>query len=277
MRPTVLRNVKSPGELYYRHRLPVRIMHWINVVAMTILLMSGLNIFNGHPALYLGQSSYTGAGPVFVIGARRDAQGVPQGVTRIGGREFDTTGLLGVSKDGDGDYVARSFPSWATIPSYYWLAMARSWHIFFAWVLVINGLAYVVWTLAARHLTRDLAPDGGELRSIGRSIVDHLRFRHPTGEAAKRYNVLQKVTYLGVIFVLAPAMVLMGLAMSPWADAALPGWVDWVGGRQTARTLHFVVAWLLVAFVAIHVFMVIVAGPWNHVRSMITGRYRVKG
>ena len=100
-----------------------------------------------------------------------------------------------------------------------------------------------------------------------------MRFRHPTGEAAKRYNVLQKLAYLGVIFVLAPAVVLMGLAMSPWANAAWPGWVDWVGGRQTARTLHFVLAWLLVAFVLVHVFMVIVAGPWNHLRSMVTGFY----
>ena len=267
----------SRSSLYYRHRLPVRVMHWINVVAMTILLMSGLNIFDSHPALYWGKSSYTGAGPVFAIGARVDAQDIPHGVTRVFGREFDTTGVLGVSKDRDGDLDARSFPWWATIPDYRWLAMARSWHIFFAWVLVLNGLAYIVWSIASRHLGRDLAPGGRELRSIGRSIVDHLRFRHPTGEAAKRYNVLQKLAYLGVVLVLAPAMVLMGLAMSPWANAAWPGWVDWVGGRQTARTLHFVIAWLLVAFVLVHVFMVIVAGPWNHLRSMVTGRYRVKG
>ncbi len=275
--PIASRNVRSGSELYYRHRLPVRIMHWINVVAMTILLMSGLNIFDSHSALYWGKSSYTGAGPIFVIGARVDAQDVPHGVTRVFGREFDTTGVLGVSRDRDGDLDARSFPWWATIPDYRWLAMARSWHIFFAWVLVLNGLAYIVWSVASRHLARDLAPGRGELRSIGRSIADHLRFRHPTGEAAKRYNVLQKLAYLGVIFVLAPAMVLMGLAMSPWANAAWPGWVEWVGGRQSARTLHFVVAWLLVAFVLVHVFMVIVAGPWNHLRSMITGLYRVKG
>ena len=278
MPPTIApRNVRSGSELHYRHRLPVRIMHWINVVAMTILLMSGLNIFDSHSALYWGKSSYTGAGPIFAIGARVDARDVPQGVTRIFGREFDTTGVLGVSRDRDGDLDARSFPWWATIPDYRWLAMARSWHIFFAWVLVLNGLAYIVWSVASRHFARDLAPGGAELRGIGRSIVDHLRFRHPTGEAAKRYNVLQKLAYLGVIFVLAPAIVLMGLAMSPWANAAWPGWVEWVGGRQSARTLHFVVAWLLVAFVLVHVFMVIVAGPWNHLRSMITGRYRIKG
>jgi thiosulfate reductase cytochrome b subunit len=103
---------------------------------------------------------------------------------------------------------------------------------------------------------------------------------HPIGatgarSAAKRYNVLQKLTYLVVIFVLLPLIILMGLAMSPWMNSVLPGWVDLFGGRQAARTIHFVAAWLLVAFVAIHVFEVIVSGLWNHLRSMVTGRYRI--
>ena len=161
------------------------------------------------------------------------------------------------------------------IPSHQWLSMARSWHFFFAWVFVINGLCYLVYSIWSRHLARDLAPTGGELRTIGQSIRDHLRFRHPSGEAAKRYNVLQKIAYLVVIFVLLPLIVMMGLAMSPRLDAVFTGWVDLVGGRQSARTIHFVVAWLLVAFVLIHVFQVIVTGVWNNLRSMITGRYRV--
>jgi thiosulfate reductase cytochrome b subunit len=277
MPPAAIRTSGPARELYYRHRLPVRIMHWINVVALTILLMSGLNIFDAHPALYWGQSSYTGAGPVFSIGARVDANGEPHGVTRILGHDFDTTGWLGVSNDRDGDLTGRSFPWWSTIPDNRWLAMARSWHFFFAWVLVINGIFYVAWSFASRHVSRDLAPDGSDFRSIGRSILDHLRFRHPTGEAAKRYNVLQKLTYLFVIFVLVPGMVLMGLAMSPWLDTVWPGWVGIFGGRQSARTIHFIVAWLLVGFVLVHLFQVIVSGPWNHLRSMVTGRFRVKG
>jgi len=122
---------------------------------------------------------------------------------------------------------------------------------------------------------RDLVPTREELRNIGRSFVDHLKFKHPTGEAAKRYNVLQKFAYLIVIFVLLPLVVLMGLAMSPRLDAVLTGWVDLFGGRQSARTIHFIVAWLLVAFVLIHVFEVIITGLWNNLRSMITGNYRV--
>ena len=263
------------GSLYYRHRLPVRVMHWVNVVALTILLMSGLNIFDAHPALYWGDSSYAGRGPVLVIGANMTPEAGIHGITRVFGRDFDTTGILGASKDREGELTNRAFPWWLTIPDNRWLSMARSWHFFFAWILILNGLAYLVWSLGSRHLTRDLAPDGRDLRSIPQSIRDHLRFRHPTGEAAKRYNVLQKIAYLTVIFVLVPLVILMGLAMSPRADAIWPGWVDLFGGRQSARTIHFIAAWTIVAFVLIHVFEVVVSGFWNHLRSMITGRYRV--
>jgi thiosulfate reductase cytochrome b subunit len=197
------------------------------------------------------------------------------GTTRVFGREFVTTGVLGVSKAADGQLTARAFPWWATIPDNPWLSMARSWHFFFAWVLLINGIVYVAYSAASRHLARDLIPDRGDWRAIGGSILDHLRFRHPVGEAAKRYNVLQKLAYLAVVFVLVPLIVLMGIAMSPWMNSLLPGWVDFFGGRQAARTIHFVVAWLLVAFVLVHVFEVIVSGLWNHLRSMITGRYRI--
>ena len=261
--------------LYYRHALPVRIMHWINVVALTVLLLSGLNIFSAHPALYWGKSSYSGRPPVLQIGAGEDSAGNPAGMTRFLGHDFVTTGLLGASGGAHGQIEERTFPSWLTIPGSRWLAMARRWHFFFAWVFVLNGLCYLAYSIASRHLSRDLAPDRAELRSIGRSILDHLRFKHPTGEAAKRYNVLQKLTYLLVIFVLLPLVVLMGFAMSPWLDALLPGWVDLIGGRQAARTIHFIVAWLIVAFVLVHVFEVFVAGFWNELRSMITGRYRV--
>jgi thiosulfate reductase cytochrome b subunit len=263
------------GELYYRHTLPVRVMHWVNVVALTVLLMSGLNIFDAHSALYWGKSSYTGHEPWLVIGARMKPDGQLQGVTRVFGKEYDTTGWLGVSRGPDGEPGPRSFPWWATIPDYRWLSMARSWHFFFAWILVLNGLAYVAYAIGSRHLARDLAPDRAELRTIPQSIVDHLRFRHARGEAAKRYNVLQKLAYLTVIFVVVPLLILMGLAMSPRADAIWPGWVDLVGGRQSARTIHFIAAWILVAFVAVHVFEAAINGLWNHLRSMITGRYRV--
>jgi thiosulfate reductase cytochrome b subunit len=261
---------------YARHALPVRIMHWINVVALTILFMSGLQIFNAHPALYWGKSSYTGRPPLIEMAAMQTPDGRVIGMTRVGEHVFDTTGVLGASRDRSGEWSARGFPWWLTIPDNRWLSMARAWHFFFAWIFVLNGLAYVAYTIASRHFARDLWPTREDRRSIGRSIVDHLRFRHPTGEAAKRYNVLQKIAYLVVIFVLLPVIILMGLAMSPWMDAVIAGWVDLVGGRQSARTIHFIIAWLLVAFVFIHVFEVLISGAWNHLRSMITGRYVVR-
>ncbi len=260
---------------YRRHAWPVRLMHWINVLAFFVLLPSGLQIFNAHPALYWGKSSYTGRPPIVHMGARLDEQGKPVGVTRMFGHEFNTTGVLGLSSGMDGRSVQRGFPEWLTLPGQQWLAMGRRWHFFVAWVLVINGFAYMAYTLASRHLTRDLIPGRSDWRSIGRSIRDHLLLRHPRGEAARRYNVLQKLAYLSVIFVLFPLLILMGWAMSPGLDSLFAGWVDWFGGRQSARTIHFVLAWALVAFVFIHVLEVVVTGFWNNLRSMITGRYRI--
>ena len=262
--------------LYERHALLVRITHWVNVVAFIVLLMSGLQIFNAHPNLYWGKSSYSGDPPLLSMTAKSAPNGERLGVTRVFGRDFETTGVFGLSRDSRGAWTERGFPSWLTLPGDRWLAMGRRWHFFFAWVFVVNGLLYLAYSIASRHLTRDLVPGAKEWRTVGQSIKDHLRFRHPTGEAAKHYNVLQKITYLIVVFVLLPLVVLMGLAMSPWLNSLWPGWVDLVGGRQSARTLHFVAAWALVAFVLIHVFEVIISGVWNNLRSMITGGYRVR-
>jgi len=263
---------QASAERIYRHRLPVRVMHWINVVSLTILLMSGLNIFNAHPALYWGKDAHF-ASPWLAISARDTAAGTV-GVTRFAGREWQTTGVLGVS-DVDGETRARGFPSWATVPGPQWLAMARNWHFFFAWIFVVNGIAYVLYALFSRHLTRDLLPTKADLRGIGTSIKNHVLFRHPTGAAAKRYNVLQNLAYLSVIFVLLPLVVMAGLAMSPRLDAVFTGWVDLLGGRQSARSLHFIAAAGLLLFTLIHLFEVVVAGVWNELRSMITGWYTV--
>ncbi len=261
--------------LYQRHTLAIRVMHWVNVIAFSLLLMSGLQIFNAHPALNWGKSSYNGQAPLLQMGALRDPQGQLVGVTQVFGHTFDTTGVLGVSADANGRPGARGFPAWITVPGAQWLSMARRWHFFFAWLLVINGVAYLLYALVSHHLTRDLTPTRRDWRSLGRSIKDHVRFRHPRGDEATRYNILQKLAYLSVILGLFPLVIVAGLAMSPGLNALLPGWIDLFGGRQSARTVHFIAAWALVAFVLIHVFEVIISGLWNNLRSMITGRYRV--
>jgi thiosulfate reductase cytochrome b subunit len=271
-----LNRTGASGYLYYRHPLPVRIMHWTNAVSLAILLMSGLNIFNAHPALYWGKSSYRGTPPIVEMRGQVNDEGEIFGTTRVFGHEFDTTGFLGASRNSAGELTARGFPSWITVPDYQWLSMARRWHFFFAWLLVLNGIVFVAYSTASRHLYRDLVPTGQDWRSIGRSIIDHLHLRHPTGEAAKRLNILQKLAYLAVIFFLLPLMILMGLGMSPAMDALFPGWVDIFFGRQSVRSIHFFVAGALVLFVIIHVFEVIVSGFWNNLRSMITGYYKIE-
>jgi thiosulfate reductase cytochrome b subunit len=259
---------------YSRHRVPVRIMHWVNVLAITVLVMSGLQIFNAHGALYWGQSSYSGRSPLLQITAEQSSDGRPIGVTRVLGHEFRTSGVLGLSSF-DGQATARAFPAWATLPGPQWLAMGRRWHFFFAWLFFLNGALYVAYSVVTRHLSRDLIPTREDWRSIGRSIRDHVLFRHASGEAARHYNVLQKLTYLVVMFGLLPLTVLMGLGMSPRLDSLWPGWVGVFGGRQAMRTLHFFIAWAIVLFVVVHVFEVIISGFWNNLRSMITGRYEV--
>ena len=258
------------GESVYRHRLPVRISHWLNVPILIILIMSGLQIFNAHPALYWGDRSDRDQ-PLLSIRPVKAENGEIRGITTILGHQFDTTGVLGYS-DGRG----RAFPAWATVPSAKWLAMGRQWHLFFAWVFVINGLLFTAYALISRHVTRDLAPTGKDLRGIGKAVKDHIVLRHPHGEEAKRYNVLQKLAYVVILFVVAPLIVLTGLTMSPMIDTAFPWLLTIFGGRQSARTIHFLACFSFVGFIVIHVFQVILTGFFNNIRSMVTGWFVVK-
>ena len=227
----------KPREVIRRHALIVRVTHWINVVCVTLLVMSGFQIFNAHRALYWGKK----------------------------GADFDAHWFA----------LPNGFPHWATVPSWQDLATGRVWHFAFAWIFVANGLIYLVYGLASGHFWRDFRPTGAQLRGIGGTILDHLRLRWPRGEEAKHYNVLQKLAYIGVV-ILLPLMVLTGLTMSPGVDTALPWLLDLFGGRQSARSLHFIFAWSILAFVAIHLLAVVFAGPINEVGSMITGRYAIR-
>ena len=257
----------------YRHTLAVRVTHWINVLCLTLLLMSGLQIFNAHPALYWGKASRFDT-PFLSMTGRQTESGDVKGVTRVAGLEFNTTGVLGASRE-QGEMTPRGFPAWITVPSLHDLATGRRWHFVFAWLFVINGLVYLLYSLLSGHLWRDLTPSLAQLRGIGRSIIDHALLRFDHGEDARSYNVLQKLAYLGVIAVLV-VIVLTGLTMSPGINAAVPWLVDLFGGRQSARSIHFLCATATVLFVLVHVVMVILTGIWNNVRSMITGNYAIK-
>jgi thiosulfate reductase cytochrome b subunit len=263
-------------ELVYRHTLTVRLSHWLNVLCVAILLMSGLQIFNAHPRLYWGNTGNEGDPALFEIYAEEQLEGPPIGWTKIGSSTFDTTGVLGVFMDQDGYLSGRAFPYWMTLPSYASLAEGRRWHFFFAWLFTINLLVYLAYGFLRRRFQRDLAPRGAELRRIGRTFVDHLTFKRARGEDAKRYNVLQKLSYLAVIFVLLPLMIVTGLSMSPGVNAAAPFLPELFGGRQSARTVHFVTGSLIVLFVIVHVLQVFIAGVFNEMRSMITGWFAIR-
>ena len=253
----------------YRHPLVLRAAHWINAVLLLVLLMSGLQIFNAHPALYWGSIS-TFDDPALAITSEQGRDGRTRGVVTVGATSFDTTGVLGLSKEAGAD-SERAFPAWATLPSGQDLAAGRRWHFLFAWALVINGAVYLAYGLFSGQLRRRLIPDGDQIRDFGGSIKEHLLLRFPEGEEAKRYNVIQKLTYLVLVLGVLPAMVLAGLAMSPGMDAAWPWLTELFGGRQSARSVHFIAAGLIVLFVIVHVALVLVSGVVNNMRGMITG------
>lgn len=262
----------------YRHPLPVRLFHWINAACFILLLMSGLQIFNAHPRLYVGNTGYWDTPAVFEIGGNKSLED-QQNWVKIGSYTINTTGFLGVAKDAPYYGVTNmAFPPFMTLPSgIFELGHGRGWHFLCAWIFALNISAYLIFGLVSRRFWWELAPRLKQLRpaSIARDLWMHVRLKHAVGEEARHYNLLQKLSYCAVLFLALPAMIATGMTMSPSALAAFPWLIDLFQGRQTARTIHFIVANLLVLFVLVHVFQVFVAGFVNEMRSMITGYFVV--
>jgi Ni/Fe-hydrogenase b-type cytochrome subunit len=228
----------EPPRTVRRHALATRVWHWVTALSVFILLGSGLMIFNAHPRLYWGEF----------------------------GANFDHAWL-----------ALPRFPGWATIPSNYSLSGARRWHLAFALVLGFALLAFMAWSLVNRHFQRDLRVRSAELapRHLWGDLKAHLALRFHDAANPAAYNVFQKLSYVGVIFVALPLVILTGLALSPAMDAAWPWLTQIWGGRQSARSVHFLCAAALALFITVHLALVLLAGPINEVRSMITGRWRV--
>ena len=259
-------SAKVERPLIYRQSGWTRATHWVWAICLFFLMLTGLQIFNAHPTLHIGiESGFEYDNAILDIGARQTGD-VVTGYTNILGWEFDTTGWLGVQGD-----AVQAFPSALTIPSMRSLATGRVIHFFFAWILVGT---LTVWLLASAingHL-RALRIGRADLAALPGDIASHarLKFHH-----TRNYNVLQKLAYAGVLFVLLPLMILTGLSMSPGFNAIAPWLLDVFGGRQTARTLHFITMTLLIGFFIIHMLMILAAGPINELRSIITGWYRL--
>ena len=270
---------KAKGPLIYRQSIFTRLTHWIWVICLFFLLASGLNIFNAHPTLYFGQQSsfadqQTGDqhfdAAWLDIGAANTPDGAAVGQTTLFGHSINTTAVgLGMSGDPQNPDF-RGFPASVTIPSYYDLATARVVHSFFAWILVATLLVWLVASVLNRHIA-GIPPTPRDLRHLPRDVLNHLRLRFEHG---RQYNVLQKLAYSAVFFILFPLIILTGLTMSPGMDNAWPWLLELFGGRQTARSIHFLTMTAFVAFFVIHIIMVVLANPINELRQMITGRYR---
>ena len=252
-----------------RHRLSTRIWHWLNAFVVTILLMSGLMIFNAHPHLYWGD-----------FGSREDYAWLQiddtrtTGFVRIGSVRVETTGVFGLSL-GTNDNVRRvAFPGWATIPTGYDLAAARRWHFAFAWAFALGLTAFMLASLFNGHIRQDLHVRRAEWSpyALWNDIKNHARLRFGDDHSLSNYNIIQKISYIAVIFLLLPLLILTGITMSPAMNAAWPWLLDLFGGRQSARSLHFIGAFLLALFVVVHLIMVLLSGPINGIRSMIIGR-----
>ena len=224
-----------------RHALTVRVTHWIVTLAFLALLVTGAELVISHPRFYWGEVGNVNTTPLFSFHIPSSRETVPTGY----------------------GYVLPDQNGWS-----------RYLHFQSAWLLVLTGLFYVVAGLFGGHFRRNLLPALSDIspKRLASSIAQHLHFKRPSTEEAWSYNVLQRLTYLIVIFVLTPLIVWTGLAMSPGFVSAFPSAVNILGGQQSARTLHFIVSGLLLVFLLVHVFMVIFAGFRSRMRAMITGR-----
>ena len=219
-----------------RHAVLVRLTHWLTFVAFAALLVTGIELIISHPRFYWGETGNSGTTALFRIPIPSSRDTVPSGY----------------------NYVMPDQNGWS-----------RYLHFEAAWLLVITALVYGIYGIASGHFRRDLVPKGG-LHAYW-SVIRKYLHRAPQGAASAPYNALQRLTYLGVIFFLFPMLIWTGLALSPSFNAAMPWFVDVLGGRQSARTLHFFFTMLLVIFFVVHVTMVAVSGFWTRMRAMTVG------
>lgn len=224
-----------------RHSATVRITHWLTTIAFVALLITGGEIALSHPRFYWGETGNVNMHPWLNLHLPSSRDTVPTGY----------------------GYVLPDQNGWS-----------RYLHFQAAWLAVATGLFYLLWGVFTRHFWRSLVPVSSDrsFKAIVSSMIRHLRFERPSREEVWSYNVLQRLSYLLVVFVLFPLMIWTGLAMSFGFDAAFPLAVRLLGGHQTARSLHFLITILLVLFLFVHVVMIILAGFRARMRAMITGR-----
>lgn len=268
-----MKETPATGEKIYRHSVVARITHWCWTLAMLVLVMSGLQIFVAAPYLDASDKSNP-ARRILSIDAHQDPSGKPVGTTTVFGHTFVTTHVLGFTDDGQGGESQRAFPGALTLPAVQDLASGRTWHLFFAWVLTLSIIAYLISAFVRKDL-RELVLRPSDLPKLLPMQLYYFRLRKEPPPHGK-YNPLQKAAYTAVLFGFIPLIIITGMALSPGIDA-ISGPLVWIlGGRQFARTWHFTLMAILIAYFAIHMVLVFSTGPWNNIKSMVTGWYRLK-
>jgi thiosulfate reductase cytochrome b subunit len=224
-----------------RHTLLVRITHWVTALCFLALLVSGIEILISHPRFYWGETGNVNTPPLFHLPIPASRESVPTGY----------------------GYVLPDQNGWS-----------RYLHFQTAWLAIFTGVLYVIYGLLSGHFRKNLLPAGAEasVGAIWRVMASHLRLKRLSDAEGRSYNVLQKLTYLVVIFVLFPLVIWTGLAMSPGFVSAFPATVTLLGGQQSARTIHFLVSVALFLFLVVHVLMVCLGGFKKRMRAMIAGR-----
>lgn len=222
----------------YKHKLVTRLWHWLNVVTVFMMIGTGLGILNAHPHLYWG----------------------------VHGAQPDTPWL-----------ELPHWPGWATIPGSYNLSLSRRWHLFFALVLAFGLLFFMIASLLNRHFQQQLTIRAKEVTPghLWYDIKEHLALRFHDAANPGAFNVLQKIAYASLIFVLLPTIILTGLGMSPGINASAPWILELFGGRASARSIHFLAMCGIIIFIIVHLALVILAGPVREVGSMITGYWKI--
>jgi Ni/Fe-hydrogenase b-type cytochrome subunit len=260
------------SSLTYRHNRITRLTHWVNMLALAILFMSGFMIFNAYPHLHWGSKAEPDEAffSIYTV----NEKGAIRAYTELYGLRVETTGVLGLQNTEMGP-APRAFPSWITVPGFYCLSCGRRWHFFFAWLFALNGLVYFIYNRANGHVSKFILKPR-DLGKVFSMALYYLRLRKTSPQDGE-YNPLQKAAYTSVFFILMPLIVASGLAMSPQLDAAFNWLPALFGGRQSARSFHFLTTFFFAFFTLGHVLMVVTTGVFNNMRSMISGWYKEKG
>ncbi len=261
----------SGAKILIRHPWPVRAWHWINALAVTLSLMTGLLIFNIHPRLYWGEDGHAGMPAILSLSASDASAKTPHFDLQIGSHHWDVTGLMGlIDIEGSDQYTLIAAP-----PKDFQFGATRIWHFAAAWLLVTAWLIYGLYLVLTGRFARVLWPtrEDRTFRNFKHELKQHVLLKRARGAAAERYNLLQKFSYVVVVTILMPILILSGLTQSNSVTAVFPHLFTLFGGRQSARSIHFLVAVLLLGFILIHVLQIFVAGFFNSMRSIITGRY----